>query len=121
MAEPSVRHRLLPESAKGSQAKVDLANIRKADVASETDWRAEIGRCVGAVRERSGLSLKEFAAALHRDERQVSRWIDGAERAHLDALWAVEAFRLILLVVFAERAGHAVEVLTEIRVSRRSA
>lgn len=107
-AELLGRHRLLsdvrPEMAK--------ADVRKAD----EDWKAAVGQVIRSV--RGELSLKEFAAAVHRDERQISRWEDGKERPHVDAVFAVERFRGPLVVALADLAGAAVEIVTEIRVKR---
>ena len=48
--------------------------------------KAEIGHAIERARALSGLSLKEFAARIRRDERQVSRWCSGLERPQLDAV-----------------------------------
>lgn len=105
-----LRHRLLsdvhPEMAK--------ADVRKADEA----WRAGMGTVIRTV--RGELSLKEFAAAIERDERQVARWEDGKERPHFDAVFVIARFRQDLIVALAALAGTSVELETTIRI-RRSA
>ena len=105
-------HRLLPE-ARPVMAKADL---RKADTA---DWREQIGAAIQRVKDARVWSLKEFADALGRDERQVKRWIDGRERPQFDVLFAVAALRQPLVVAFAELAGAGVEVETVVRVIRK--
>jgi ribosome-binding protein aMBF1 (putative translation factor) len=113
-----MRHRLLAENNGPGQAKADL---RKTEMEQEpANWAAEIGRVVQRVRNFSGLSLKEFAAELGREERQVARWIAGTERPQFDVLFAVEAFRQPLIIALAELAGQGVEIETVVRV-RRSA
>lgn len=93
------------------------ADLRKAETEAH---RREVGRIVERVQKLSGLNLQEFAAAIKRDERQVKRWFTGEERPQLDAIRAVEQFRPLFLVAFAEDAGAAVELTTQI-VVRRSA
>ncbi len=116
---PASRHRPVPEIRRPRMAKAD---VRKPDV---DDWRGQIGRAVARAMALQGWSLKEFAGAVGRDERQCARWISGAERAQLDALFAVPALRVSLLQAFAELtkravadAGYAVEIETTIRLRR---
>lgn len=113
MPESIAQRRLPVISGDRRLAKADL---RKA----ETDpWREQIGQAIERVKERSGLSLKEFADACHRNERQVSRWFDGTEHPQIAAIFAVEFLRPLLLVVLAELAGDAVEIETVVRVRRQ--
>jgi hypothetical protein len=65
-----------------------------------------------------GWSLKEFAEAAQRGERQLARWMDGTEHAQLDTLFAIESFRQPLIVALAERAGFGVDVHTTITIRR---
>lgn len=106
------RHRLLPETSVGSMAKADL---RKAETA---DWKTEVGRAVERVKNMTGLSLKEFADAVGREDRQVARWIAGTERPQFDAIFAVERFRQPLVIALAELIGQGVEVTTHISIRR---
>lgn len=104
------RHLLLPENAAGSMAKADL---RKAD----HDLRPAIGR---AVRHARGvLSLKEFAALVDRDERQIARWEDGKERPHFDALFAIARLQQPLVVALSELAD-GVEIVMQLQLRRRT-
>jgi DNA-binding transcriptional regulator YiaG len=91
------------------------ADLRKAEV---DDWRAAIGRAIERTRTLSQMSLKEFADAVQRDERQVARWITGAERPQFDAIFGVEGLRAPLVIALAEMSQD-VEVITEIRVRNR--
>lgn len=92
-------------------AKADLKNLEKV-------WREEIGRAIQRTFAMAGVSQKEGAALLERDQAQVARWIAGAERAQIDTLFAVDALRHHLIIALAELAGAAVEVTTQIRVRR---
>jgi hypothetical protein len=83
-------------------------------------WRVGVGQAIARVQARSGLSLKEFSAALERDERQVARWFTGLEHPQVAALFAVPALRQLVIVALAELAGESVEIETNIRI-RRSA
>ena len=106
------RHRLLPDTA-DRMAKSDL---RKAEI---PDWRADVGQAIERMRLLARLSLKELAALIVRDERQVARWIAGSERPQLDALFAVAALRQPLVIALAELAqADGVDVVTQITVRR---
>jgi len=109
-APTAARHRLLPDM-RPAMAKADL---RKADLA---DWRAAIGRAVERTRTLTQRSLKEFADAIGRDERQVARWIAGSERPQFDAIFAVSALRASAVLALAELAEE-IEVSTTIRIRR---
>lgn len=91
------------------------ADLRKPEI---TVHRQVIGAALERARELRGWSLKELADHINREPRQVARWIDGTERAQMDALFAVESLRQPLIVAFAEAAGHGVEVETIVRVKR---
>jgi len=92
------------------------ADLRKAEM---PDWRAQIGTAIERARLLSGLSLKQFADAIGRDERQIARWIVGTERPQLDAIFTVRELRGPLVIALAE-LSQTVEVETTIRI-RRSA
>jgi DNA-binding transcriptional regulator YiaG len=96
-------------SGRKTMAKMD---VRKAD---EGDLRVEIGRAVRLT--RGTLSLKEFAAAIVRDERQIARWEEGKERPHVDAIFAVRAFRLVFIEALAG-LDDDVQVQTVITIRR---
>jgi transcriptional regulator with XRE-family HTH domain len=91
------------------------ASLRKAE---DVDYRAKIGEAVKkAARLAGDWSLKELAAHLKRDERQVARWLSGQERAQLDVLWEVEELRGPLVLALAELSQQA-EVVTTISLRR---
>lgn len=92
------------------------ADLRKPEIG---DFREQIGRGIERARLLSGLSLKEFADQIGRDERQIARWITGAERPQFDAIFAVKALRGPMVVALAE-LSETVDVQTTI-VIRRSA
>lgn len=81
-------------------------------------WRKVLGGAVKRARARKDWSLKQLAGSLDRDERQVARWEDGSERAHWDALFALDEFRIELLIALAEVCGTAVEIETTVRIPR---
>lgn len=94
------------------------ADLRKAE---SLEWRVGVGRVIQRAMSLCGWSLKEFSGAVGRDERQCARWIDGTERPQFDTIFAVAALRRALVIAFAELAGEGVEVVTEIRVTRKVA
>ncbi len=117
MADSLPRSAVSPQNRLPDKAeRLAKAPIRKAD---DADWKVAVGHVVERTRQMSGLSLKEFSAAIHRDERQVARWEDGTDRPQFDAIYAVPRLRAFAVVAFAELAnGVGVEVITEIRVRK---
>ena len=90
------------------------ADLRKPEI---SDWRTRIGASIERTRTLTGWSLKEFADALGRDERQIARWIAGTERPQLDAIFAVPELHGPLLIALAE-LSPALEVETTLRIRR---
>ncbi len=79
----------------------------------------EVGQIVARTFQLAGLSQKEAAAQIGRDQAQIARWISGAERVQLDALLAVESLRTPFIVALAEAvSGSGVAVETSITVRR---
>jgi len=107
------RHRLLLELPLAPMAKASSRNMNP-------DYQAAIGTSIARARLLVGWSKKELAAAVDRDEAQISRWEAGKERPQFDALWAVAVFRAPFVIALAELAKDGIEISTEIRI-RRSA
>lgn len=78
----------------------------------------DAGRAILRAQQLRGWSLKEFAAAAVRGERQLARWMDGSEHPQLDTLFAIVSFRIPLIVALAEVAGAGVEVETLVRLKQ---
>lgn len=78
----------------------------------------DTGRAIERARQLRGWSLKEFAGAAQRGERQIARWMDGTEHPQLDTLFAIVSFRQPLIVALAEIAGLGVNVRTTITMRR---
>lgn len=112
LAHVDAERHLLTSDIRPRMAKADL---RKAE---DDAWKAGVGRAIERTKGLSGLTLKEFADAVQRDERQVARWISGAERPQVDAIFAVASLRQHLIVALAELAGAGVEVETTVRIRR---
>jgi transcriptional regulator with XRE-family HTH domain len=74
----------------------------------------DVGAAIARAQQLRGWTLKEFADALDRDERQLARWIAGTEHPQLDTLFALVSFRHALIVALAEQAGLGVDVQTVI-------
>lgn len=88
----------------------------KADLRKAESWR-ELGRAIERVRVMKGLLLKEFAAALDVDERQVARWIKGEERPQIETVYAHRPFRSAIVIALAEQVdGLTIE--TVVRMAR---
>jgi transcriptional regulator with XRE-family HTH domain len=94
------------------------ADLRKAEI-DDSAWKVAVGRVIERAKELSGLSLKEFADVVRRDERQIARWFNASERPQFDAIFAVEALRQPLIQALAELAGNVV-VETVVRMRRRA-
>lgn len=82
-------------------------------------WREQIGRAIERAIALAGLSQKEAAALLDRDQAQVARWIASTERPQLDAIFAVGLLRGPLVIALAE-LSDGIDVITEIRVRRHA-
>jgi ribosome-binding protein aMBF1 (putative translation factor) len=91
------------------------ADLRKAEM--QQDWREQVGSAIERARVLSGLSLKEFAGAIGRDERQIAKWIGGIERPQFDAIFAVKELRGPLVIALAE-LSQTVEVQTTLTIRR---
>lgn len=102
-----------PES-RPNVAKVAAGDVRKAE--KDALW-AELGKCLVFVCYDAGLSLKEFSTRIGKDERQVSRQMEGQERPQIEAVFAVPEFRAPLVIAMS-RLTNEIEVFTEIRVKR---
>lgn len=107
-------HHLLPQKSSG-QAKVPDPILRKTQ-----NWR-ELAEAVDFVRRDHQLSIKEFAAALKREESQVRAWLEARERPQIETVHACERFKSSLVVGLAKYSGgDGVEVETTITVRRRA-
>lgn len=96
--------------------KMAKADLRKAETQV---WAQAVGHAVQRAVSICGWSLKEFAAAIGREERQCARWITGEERAQLDTMFAVEALRQPLVQALAELADAEVVVTVRLRAVGR--
>lgn len=103
------RHRVLPEKA----AKPLHAHLRKSE---SDDAMLEIGACLDEARRAAGWTLKELAAALNRDERQVQRWMDGKENTNIAAVFAVAVLQKPFVVALAKLAACEIETTVRIKV-----
>jgi ribosome-binding protein aMBF1 (putative translation factor) len=118
------RRTALPNFETG-EAPMARATTRTDD--EQQTWRSEVAKTIERVRALSGMNLNEFADAVGRDPRQVSRWLKGEERPHIDAFFASEQLLEPLLVAFAERVEQIApskglaKVTTQITIERRIA
>jgi ribosome-binding protein aMBF1 (putative translation factor) len=99
-------HRVIPEI----RPEMAHADLRKPDI---RDFQAEIGRCLESARNEQGWTLEQLSAALHRDPRQVRRWIAGDERVQLDVVFAVPELREPFVVALAKLARMKVTTTIE--------
>lgn len=95
------------------RARMAKAAVRKAD-----NPHAEMGAVVVAVRQASGLNLDEFAQVIKKDPRQVKRWEDATDRPQIEAIYAVDDFKPLVVEAMAQRSGHRVETEVVIRIKR---
>jgi hypothetical protein len=92
------------------------ADLRNAD-GEPNGWRVAIGRAIARAMYLQGWSLKEFAAAVDRDERQCARWITGGERPQFDTLFQCEALRQPIIQALSELIGADIGVVITLRKS----
>ena len=118
VAQPSLPTPLLVSETPKKQAKAALKGLCK----SESAFYAQLGSCMAEVQHVFGLTLKEFAAALDKNESQVRRQIEGKERPQIEAVFAVERFQPAMVIALARLAsGVDVDTVIHIRSDRKSA
>ena len=116
LAQPNLPTPLLVSEKPRRQAKAALKGIRKAE--KNALWIKD-GAAMREVQNAFGLTLKEFAAALGRDERQIERQMQGMERPQVEAVRAIQRFEGPMLVAMARRAnGVEVDTVVHIRHQR---
>lgn len=103
-------HPVLPEKAN----RPCKATLRKPE---SDDAMAEIGECLDFARRSVGWSLKELAAALNRDERQIQRWCDGKENTNIAAVFAVAVLQQPFVIALAKLAECEIETTVRIKVT----
>jgi hypothetical protein len=89
-----------------SRPRMAKADLRKADI---DDNRRALGLAVERAMHLRGWTLKEFAAAVQRDERQCGRWFTGEERPQFDAIRAVPSLRAPMLEALSDAFDGRVE------------
>ena len=114
LAQQNLPTPLLVSEKPRKQAKAALKGVRKAEKASQ--WEKD-GAAMREVQHTLCLTLKEFAAALGKDERQIERQMQGLERPQIEAVRAVERFEGPMLIAQARRTS-GVQVDTVIHVRR---
>jgi ribosome-binding protein aMBF1 (putative translation factor) len=100
--------REIPEM-RPEMVKADLRNPEKRD------YQAEIGGCLERARHWLGWSLKECAAKLGRDERQVARWEAGTERTQVDVVMGVAELQQPFAAQLAKLSGADIHMHAEFR------
>jgi DNA-binding transcriptional regulator YiaG len=113
MPELNGARHLLRSEDKPRMAKAGLDDLRKTEI-----WR-ELGTAIASVRAHEKLTLKEFAAALGRDERQIARWESGEERPQLETVFAIARFREPLVFALAAQTA-TLELDVVVRQRRRA-
>ena len=105
-SDPLSRHRELSEI----EPRMIRAELRKAE---SRDFRVETGACLQRAASLLGWSLKELAAKLGRDERQIARWLKGQERVQNDVVLACEELRQPYALQMARAAGARIRIHCE--------
>lgn len=88
------------------------ADLRKTE---SIDFRAEVGACLQRAASLLGWSLKQLAAGLKRDERQIARWLNGQERVQVDVVFDVEELRQPFAYQMAKLSGAEIRVRCEFK------
>lgn len=109
-ADCASSHRVLPERTR---------NLAKAHVRipEKSELQAQIGACLDYARRVAGWTLDQLAAELHRDPRQVARWVRGEETTQLHVVFGVERLREPFIVALALLAGCRVRTTISMRRS----
>jgi len=110
----AARHLQRLDGLRPSMAKA----VKKYDLDA---WRTRIGEVIERAFALAGLTQKEAAALLDRDQAQIARWMNGSDRPQFDAIFAVESLRQPLIQALAELAGNVVvETVVRMRTRRRA-
>lgn len=103
----------LPQQAQNGHAKLfDGLRPRAAKVSVkpiDMEWTRTVGQMVGRAVTAAGLSMKEAAARIGVEPAELSRWLSGERRAHLDRLLAVPEIRHQLAKQIAQIDGGRLE------------
>lgn len=83
----------------------------------EKSWRERIGLAIVRGFALAGLSHKEAAALLDRDQAQIARWCAGSERPAFDVLFSVPQLRGPFVIGLAELSPE-VDIVTTITIKR---
>lgn len=89
--------------------------VMKTEIAGNP--RELVGTALGRAIAIVGLSIKEAAALMNRDAAQVSRWIAGAERVQVDAVYGTKLHGPFAI----EQARDAGDCIVETTVTYRGA
>jgi len=79
--------------------------MAKADLKTLDAAKADVGRVVARCFQLAGLSRKEAAGLLGKDEAQIARWVSGLERPQFDLIKAKPRLRAWLVIAWAEASG----------------
>jgi hypothetical protein len=109
MAASAATQREVLENVKPAMARADL---------QKQEMRRRVGHAVQRCFSLAGLTQRQAAEAMARDEAQVGRWVAGTERPQFDTILAVDCLCQPMLVALAELSGAGVEVTTQITVRR---
>lgn len=71
---------------------------------------ALLGACLDSARREVGWTVDQLARELHKDAKQIGRWIRGEERTQVDTVFAVVVLQQPLLVALARWAGMTVDI-----------
>ncbi len=102
-------HRVIGES-RPAMLKVALPKRENAE------FQAQNGACLDYSRRSVGWTIEQLAAELHRDPKQIARWIRGEENTQLHVVFGVQPLRGPFVIALAQLADC--EVVTTISVKR---
>ena len=79
------------------------------------DALKELGECLDEARRVVGWTVDQLAAELHRDSKQVARWMRGEERTQVDAVFQIAVLRQPFVIALAKLAECEIETTVRIR------
>lgn len=118
LAQPNLPTPLPVSERRAKTAKADLRISEK----SEAAFYARLGGCMAEVQHAFGLTLKEFAGELGKNESQIRRQMEGHERPQIEAVFVVERFQGPMVIALARLAsGVEIDTVLHIRQEKRRA
>jgi hypothetical protein len=111
-AAAEVSHRVIREK----RSRMAKAVLPKGENVEFRSGLRDLGGCLDFARRYVGWNIDQLADALHRDSKQVARWIRGEERTQVDVVLGVRQLHGPFVIALAQLRSDEVVIETTIRI-----